>query len=370
MGTISQGLCYLGAPPSAALTKRFPKYQRQIIWIAWPLCILGLVAGSFATTLGGLIATQGVMYGVGFITFTYPIISFVNEWWVKRKGMAFGVISAASGASGAVIPFFIDFMLKKYGYKTTLRAIAVAMFILTAPLVPFLKGRVPPAERTTMAKTNWSFLRRPLFWVFALSTLIYGLGFFFPSLYLPSYATALGMSSTQGALLLSIMAIAQVLGQFTFGYASDKKISVRPLAIICAIMATIAALAMWGPAQSIGPLLGFSIVYGFFGYGFSTLRVAMGTAVSNDQSSFVATYSIFVFLQGVGNILASPISSALLSGDVSTNGYGIVRYRSLVVLTGACMCGSALVIGVYYLRPRSQKNADPTTPSARDWALD
>jgi hypothetical protein len=32
IGTIAQGSCYLGAPISAALTKRFPRYQRHIIW--------------------------------------------------------------------------------------------------------------------------------------------------------------------------------------------------------------------------------------------------------------------------------------------------------------------------------------------------
>jgi hypothetical protein len=31
-----------------------------------PMCILGPVAGSFATTIGVLIVTQSIMYGVGF----------------------------------------------------------------------------------------------------------------------------------------------------------------------------------------------------------------------------------------------------------------------------------------------------------------
>ncbi|KAA8571582.1 hypothetical protein EYC84_001579 [Monilinia fructicola] len=61
IGTISQGLCYLGAPLSASLTKRFPRYQTHQIWLGLPICILGLVAGSFCTSVQGLIWTQGVM---------------------------------------------------------------------------------------------------------------------------------------------------------------------------------------------------------------------------------------------------------------------------------------------------------------------
>ena len=82
----------------------------------------------------------------------------VDEWWIARKGMAFGLISAASGATGAFTPFIL--------------------------------------------------LRKPLFWIYGLSTLVQGLGFLFPSLYHPSYAIAIGLPSTNGALLLTLISIA------------------------------------------------------------------------------------------------------------------------------------------------------------------
>jgi MFS family permease len=358
IGTVAQGLSYLGAPFSAAITKRFPKHQRLQIWIGWPLCIGGLLAGSFATTLGGLIATQGIMYGVGFVALTYPIISMVNEWWVIRKGMAFGIISSASGASGVVMPFIIQALLSKYGHKTTLRAIAVAMVILTAPLLPLFKGRLPAAEQSAMAKTNWSFIKKPLFWIYCISTMLQGLGFFFPALYLPSFATALGLSPTRGALILAIMAMFQVLGQFAFGYMSDKNMSVSTLATGCSIMATIATFTLWGTAKSLSVLIIFSILYGFFGYGYTTMRVAMGRAVSDDPSAVVASYAILVFLQGVGNILAGPISSGLMSQKINLSTYGVGRYESLVIFTGLCMFLSALVIGLWYLIPRKLRMAE------------
>ena len=348
IGTIAQGLSYLGAPFSAALTKRFHKYQRQQLWVAWPICILGLLIGSFATSIAGLIATQGVMYGIGFVLLTYPIISMIDEWWIARKGMAFGLISAASGGTGAVMPFVLEAMLHKYGYKVTLRASAIAMTILTGPLLPALKGRLPPAERSAMARTNRSFLRNPLFWIYCLSTLIQGFGFFFPSLYLPSYATDIGLEPRYGALLLAIMAVAQVLGQFAFGYMSDKKISVSTLAAACSLVATITALALWGTAKSIGLLLVFSTMYGFFAYGFGSMRIAMGKAVSSDPSAAVATYATLVFVQGIGNVLAAPVSSLLLSPSVRLGEYGASRYKDLVVFTGSCMFASALIIALWH----------------------
>lgn len=72
VGTVAKSLYYLGAPFSALLTRRFPKYQRQQIWIGWPMCILGLLCASLTTSVLGLILTQGLLYGVGFVMLTIP----------------------------------------------------------------------------------------------------------------------------------------------------------------------------------------------------------------------------------------------------------------------------------------------------------
>ncbi|KAI5459709.1 major facilitator superfamily domain-containing protein [Mariannaea sp. PMI_226] len=344
IGTLAQGLYYLGAPFSALLTKRFPKYQRQQIWLGWPLCILGLLCASFASSVNGLIATQGLLYGIGFVTLTYPIISMINEWWVARKGMAFGLISAASGATGAVMPFILQELLDAYGHRTTLRACAVAM-VFTGPLIPLFRGRLPASEEAALAKTNWNFIKKPLFWVFGFSILVQGLGFFFPPVFLPSYASALGIPSIQGALLLAVMSVAQVVGQFVLGYLSDKKLSVSLLATVCCVAAAASVLVLWGLGKSMGLLIAFSIIYGFFGFGFGTLRVAMGRAVSDDPSTVFASYAIYVFLQGVGNILVSPISAALTaSKPISEHQYAAGRYDGVVIFTGVSSALAAAVI--------------------------
>lgn len=283
---------------SALLTKIYSRYQRQQIWAGWPLCILGLVLASFADSVNGLLATQGLMYGLGFLTLTYPIISMLNEWWVARKGMAFDLISASSGVTGAFMPSIIDLLLRTYGHKTTLRACAVALTILTAPLVPLFKGRLPASEHPNLVRVDLTFLKRPLLWVYGSAIVIQGLGFFIPVVFLPSYATSLGISSAQAAFLLAAMSVAQVLGQFALGYVSDKKLPVGLLSALCCVGAGTASLTLWGLGTSMGLLVAFSLVYGFFGFGFGTLRVAMGREVDNDPSTIFALYAIFCLLAG------------------------------------------------------------------------
>lgn len=350
IGTLAQGLYYLGAPCSAIVTKRFPKYQRHQIWIGWPLCILGLLAASFTTSVNGLIGTQGILYGVGFVTVSYPIISMINEWWVARKGMAFGLISASSGATGSVMPFVIEALLNKYGHQKTLRGCAVAMVVLTAPLIPVFKGRLPASGHAALARTDWKFLRSPLFWVYGLTILIQGLGFFLPVVFLPSYASSLGMSSIQGALLLALMSASQVVGQFAFGFLSDKKLPVDALVVTCCVATSAVSFTLWGLGKSMPSLIIFSLMYGFFGFGFGTMRVAMGRAVSDDTSTVFATYAIFVFLQGVGNILVGPISTSLISSgwDLGLS-YGAGKYGGVILLTGTSSLLAAFVVIIWHV---------------------
>lgn len=353
VGTITSGMSYMAAPFAITLIKRFPQWRRPMIYIGWPICLLGLVAGSFAKTLTALILTQGVTYGVGFVIFYYPILSMVNEFWVQRRGMAYGFLCGASGVSGAVMPFVVQNLLHTYGYPTTLRAIAVGMFVLTGPLIPLLKGRLPEPDRDTgvTGKTDWSFLRTPLFWIYSVSNLAMGFGYFFPSTYIPSYATASGLSSTKGALLLALMSVAQVLGQLTFGYLSDRKTSINLLITTSTLVAALAAYTSWGLAHSLPPLLVFSLLYGFFAAGYTATWARMGTAVSSEPTVAFTVFGLLNFGKGVGNVLTGPISGSLLVSAVDKGTYGLLRYKGLVLFTGSCMLLSAGAVGMCYLPP-------------------
>jgi hypothetical protein len=221
------------------------------------------------------------MYGTGFILFYYPILSMVNEYWIARRGFAYGLLCSASGVSGAAMPFAIEKCLQTYGYPTTLRAVAVGLFVITGPLIPLLRPRLPDVRASgPVARTDLGFLRSALFWTYSLSNFAMGLGYFFPSLYVPSYALASGLSSTQGALLLALMAVSQVLGQTSFGYLSDRSgMSINALAGSSAVVAAVAVYTCWALAQSFGVLVAFVLIYGFFGAGYTALWVSIPTTI-------------------------------------------------------------------------------------------
>lgn len=348
VGTTASGISYMAAPIVIPLIKRFSVYRHYMIWIGWPLCLLGLVAGSLARTLATLIVTQGVMYGVGFTISYYPIISMVNEYWIARKGMAYGILCSASGVSGAVMPFCIDALLRRYGYPITLRVMATGLFVATGPLIFFLKGRGP--EEGAASRTDWSFLRAPQFWIYSISNFAMGLGYFFPSLYLPSFAASNGISPTHGAILLALMSVSQVLGQMSFGYLSDGRLPLNLLAISSTLVAAVAVYGCWGVAHSFGLLVVFSLLYGFFGAGYTALWGRMGTAVSGEPTGAFAAFGFLNFGKGIGNMLAGPVGGALLKKVVHVDSYGTTKYELVVFFTGSCMVVSSATIALCYIR--------------------
>jgi len=350
IGTTASGIAYLGAPLITPQVRRWSKYRRQMILAGWPVCIMGLVAGSFADKLSTLILTQGVMYGVGFIVFYYPILSMVDEFWVRRRGMAYGFVCSASGVSGAVMPVILQALLRKFGYKTTLRVIAVTLIALTGPLIPLLNGR-SGQQHNASPRTDWRFLRMPLFWIYTVSNVLMGLGYFFPSLYLPSYASAIGLSAAKGALLLTLLSISQVVGQFTFGYLSDKNLSLNMLMAVSLSVAATATFSTWGVARSFALLIFFALLYGFFGTGYTAMWARMVTAISAEPSASQAMFSIFCFGKGLGNVLAGPIGAGLLRASTDNGGYGYGTYRAVVIFTGVCLVLSGISLIAAYFRP-------------------
>ena len=268
----------------------------------------------------------------------------MNEWWVARRGFAWGLIVGSSGASGVAYPFIIESLLQKYGYKTTLRVLAVATAMLTGPMLPLLKGRLPVSQSSALARTDWSFVKKPLFWLYTVSTVMQSLGFYLPSLWLPSYAVTIGLSPRIGAMLIALMSVTQVLGQLTYGHLSDGRFSLGALMFSSCIIAGVSSFALWGTAHSLTPLVFFAVVYGFFAYAYTAMRPRMGTAVTADPSSALAIFCVSTAIQGIGNVLAGPLSEALLSPIVDPHDYGYLRYKALVIFTGCSMAASAISI--------------------------
>jgi MFS family permease len=352
IGTSASGIMYLGAPFNFFALQAWPHFRRISSIMGLAIIIIGLIASSFSTTVWHLILTQGILYAIGGSFLYAPAILYLDEWFIARKGFAFGVMWAGTGTSGIIIPFIMSWGLSTYGFRTILRVWALTLLILSSPLIYYVKPRIPVSHSSASIRrrTSFEFLAKPTFWFLQASNLLEGLGFFIPGIYLPSYARALGLSSVASSLTIALFNATSVLGQVGFGILIDR-MHVTSVILISTIGATVSIFLVWGLSMGLPLLCIFALLYGVFGGGFTSTYSGMIKEVQRKTPS-AETGTIFGLLaagRGVGAVLSGPLSEALLrSGSwkgAAGMGYG-TGYGPLIVFTGVtALCGGLSFVG-------------------------
>jgi MFS family permease len=92
IGTTSQAIMYLSTLGLMHVLNRWPRLRRIATFVGVPIMALSLVLASFAESVWQLILTQGVLYGIGGTILYSPTVLFLDEWFVQRKGFAYGLM--------------------------------------------------------------------------------------------------------------------------------------------------------------------------------------------------------------------------------------------------------------------------------------
>ncbi|GLA71326.1 hypothetical protein AtubIFM55763_001696 [Aspergillus tubingensis] len=298
-----------------------------------------------------MIVTQGVICGLGNGLVFSPTTLYLDQWFVRRKGLAYGIMWAGKSICGVALPFMTSACLDRFGAKTTLRAWTVVTLLTLAATLPFIKPRIPPAPSTTPQPLNLAFLKLATFWMLQLGNIIQSFGYFLPSTYLPSYTTtAAGLSDTTGTLLVALFNATSVVGGIVLGSLCDR-FAVSNIMLLSSVGSGMSVLLFWGlstsspsasfPQAAIALLVLFSITYGFFAGGFSSTWSGVLTQVKREVPS-LETGLVFGLLaggRGIGSVISGPLSSALMQrGSITGQENGEIGYTTdygaLILFTG------------------------------------
>lgn len=87
-----QGIMYLGLPLWFMSLLALPSTRKVSPYVGLVILCSAFVASSFATSTNQLIVLQGVFYSLGGVCVYAPTILFMDEWFIRRKGLAFGIM--------------------------------------------------------------------------------------------------------------------------------------------------------------------------------------------------------------------------------------------------------------------------------------
>lgn len=217
-------------------------------------------------------------------------------------------------------------------------------------------------------------LKKPLFWLFALSMALQGLANFLPAAYLPSYATDLDVPVAQAALLITYLSLSGMIGQSLLGLltyvflrisclpfnhylrwcASDAVGALVPL-LLSTLVSTFAVLLLWGLGRAYWTMVILALLFGAFSFSFVVLRSHMAAAVVGDldhPNDELVISGALLAIRGVSAVISGYMGAGVLASGEDQGirpGYGAGKWRSLIITIGVVMFG-ATVAAIGFLK--------------------
>ncbi|KAI9292036.1 MFS general substrate transporter, partial [Neoconidiobolus thromboides FSU 785] len=235
---------------------------------------LSYILASFSTEIWHLIITQGFLFGVGGGLIYVPANTVIAHWFDKYRGLATGIGTAGSGIGGMVFSLLNAKLLPYSGYQWTLRYNA---FILLACLVfsaIIIKPYIKRDKNTDKKKVPFKkeMILNGKFILLGFSSVFAAFGYLVPLYFLPTYATSIGLTPSEGATLIAVLSVCNSIGRVVFGIIGDRfgHFEIYSLSLLLSSL----LLVVWRFAFNFPLLLVFSVLYGFpaggFAGGFST----------------------------------------------------------------------------------------------------
>lgn len=122
-----------------------PRLGPRLVTAAGGLIVgAGYVLASFATHIGAMTLTYGVIAGTGVgITYGVPM-AVVARWFPERKGLVVGLTIVGFGLSPLVTAPLANGLIAEFGVRFTLRVLGLAFTAIILAIAPTLK--FPPRD--------------------------------------------------------------------------------------------------------------------------------------------------------------------------------------------------------------------------------
>ncbi|KAG1457821.1 hypothetical protein G6F46_007186 [Rhizopus delemar] len=113
VGTIGMSFCGLMGPVTPVLISLIG--AKWLLFLATILITAGLILSSFAEQVWQLYITQSIIHGTGAALLYIVSMSISPQWFIKRRGLAMGIMVSGSGVGGLIMPFIMTHLNESLG---------------------------------------------------------------------------------------------------------------------------------------------------------------------------------------------------------------------------------------------------------------
>jgi MFS family permease len=286
--------------------------------------------GAFLVTAGFIILSQ--MKGLGMYYAGYVLIgigstgigpvsltSVVSRWFIKRRGMAIGIMSMGMGIGGIVFaPLVAVYLIPHLSWSQTYLVLGIILGGLIIPIslllirsCPAEQGLFPDGqyiEKTGSTGRNSpaaegltlkAALATPAFWLLAGSIVLNHTHMGVSQSVAP-HLDDIGFPVQIAASAISTTAVTSTAGMFFFGWLCDKiPVKLVYIAGLCLMAAGILVLVNVNASSPVWMIWFYAVLFGF-GAGSWMSTMAMLTSTTFGLASYGAIFGTLGLFQNIG----------------------------------------------------------------------
>ncbi|KAI8147829.1 major facilitator superfamily domain-containing protein [Fennellomyces sp. T-0311] len=287
------------------------------------LMTIGLICAGFSTKIWHLYLTQGVTFGLGVSLIFVLTLSVAPQYFPRRRGLALGIITSGSGLGAVIMPYVMTPLNNSLGAGWTFRILGFISLASNIMACIYIKDKNPrPAKRARLSDIiKIEVLKNKTFRIWCLSATIQLAGYYTPFFFIPSYATWVGLSDSQGASLIAASSAFNFAGRIFTGILADRvgPVNVQTVSLLISGLST---LIIWTLAYDYGTLMAYVIILGFScGSYFALLSSTAAEILGMDRLPAGLSW---VLLFNVVSVMGPNIASGI---DQGTNAEPYFAYK-------------------------------------------
>lgn len=241
-------------PVAGYLTDHFGP-RRVALWSVFGISVAVGSAAILANTLWGLYLAYALIGVLGAGTSPVVWTRAVSTWFVKRRGLAFGLTLMGTGLFATIGPLYVTLTIGEFGWRGGYLSLALVPMVLVLPLVYFwfherksvsadTSGELEVDANANEGMNLREALRTPQFWIIAFSFLFFSTSISgFIASYIPMLTDS-GLTREAAASMAGVIGVSVLIGRIVTGFLLDH---VRA-AVLSTVIMSLPALGClsWG----------------------------------------------------------------------------------------------------------------------------